>query len=108
MVGKRRKQRGARLAPWELGVLAPCWPRQGFASAFGVQHSPGSVLREWLLTLPYSPGKQQSLPCLTSLPCETGAPVVAVAQEERNQGYRFLNDSLKATHMVDHWQGWEW
>lgn len=47
------------------------------------------------------------MPRLTSLPCETGALAVAVAQEE-NQDYRFLNDVLKATRMVDHWQGWAW
>lgn len=41
------------------------------------------MLREWLLTLAYSPCKQQSVPCLTSLPCETGALAVAVAQEEK-------------------------
>lgn len=49
----------------------------------------------------------QSVACLTSLPCEQ-VPWLWPLPRRRNQGYRFLNDTLKATHMVDHWQGWEW
>lgn len=81
--GQEKKAAWGQTVPWELGVLAPNWPREAFASTSGVHYSPGSMLREWLLTLAYSPCKQQSVPCLTSLPCDTGALAVAVAQEEK-------------------------
>lgn len=80
--GQEKKAAWGQTFPRELHVLVPCWPRRRVASASGADHSPGPMLREWLLTLPYGPHKQQNLPCLVSLPCETGALAVAVAQEK--------------------------
>lgn len=42
--GQEKKAAWGQTVPWELGVLEPCWPRQGFASVSGTHHSPGSTL----------------------------------------------------------------
>lgn len=61
--GQEKKAAWGQTVPWELGVLEPCWPRQGFASVSGAHCSPGSmlVLGERHLALPAALQKAEHL-----------------------------------------------